>query len=121
MEGLNLKFTIVRQDVNADDTIGGAQLTGTTYIMNVPGRLANSPTQELLLQQGLEVMQIWRAQFRSMEDVRERDVLVIEKPLSHYFYNEQFRVINVRYPSFLDDRKFKQLSLSRIVRSRTIQ
>lgn len=121
MLGNNIKFSIIRSNMAADDKVGGAMVTGTTSYTDIAGRLANSPAQELLLQQGLEINQIWRLQMKSMVTITEQDTVIVTAPASHPMFNQTFRVVYVRFPSFNDPRRFKQISLSRIVTAHSQQ
>ena len=57
--GQNLRCTIWRITESYDDSIGGAQITGTAAYSGIDIRIEEQPVQQLLLQQGIETQKIF--------------------------------------------------------------
>jgi hypothetical protein len=53
--GLNIQIKLWRMANADDDSVGGAQITGSPIGL-YPARLQANPTEQLLLQQGLETV-----------------------------------------------------------------
>lgn len=124
--GLNTKVTIWRVSTSgqADDSVGGAQPTGTVAHQNVLARIEANPEEQLLLQQGLETARTFNAVLvPGTLDIRERDELEITQPDDHIYYGVRFRIVGIRYSSHnrRDPRNYIMLSLTRSVRAHAVQ
>ena len=119
LAGNNVKVRIFRISYSADNSVGGAVVTGTC-IGTYPARLQAVPEEQLLLQQGLETERTFKLNLvPGYLDIRERDELEIYEPEDHVYYGERFRIRGVTYSSFnrRDPRNYMQLTLTRDVRA----
>lgn len=122
--GLNVRFNVVRYTEMADDYVGGASLSGTVQYTDVMGRLEGTPTDQLLLAQGLETNRIFRVvAVPGTLDVREHDQLVLTFPTDHPYYNKAFRVIGMTHSNFTprDRRDYLIIDVSRDVIAHSLQ
>ena len=122
--GTNIRGTIWRILEGQDDYVGGATITGTPVYQDVSIRMEEQPTQQLLLQQGLETVKTFEAiVVPGWLKIKERDELEITWPIDDMRYGERCRIINVRPSSFntRDPRSFITLTLDRNVRAHTKQ
>ncbi len=113
--GLNLLCNVVKITDGPDDNIGGAQPTGTVLYANVQARIsARRPTQ-VILEQGIEVKNIYTMVLTpgTMVVNNNDQVRVVYPPTSPY-YNQYFRVLGVQHSSMTDGRGFLILNLRRI-------
>jgi hypothetical protein len=118
--GMNSKVRIWRYDYGDDDTVGGAQPTGTVAHYNLHARVEANPEDQLLLQQGLETVRTFNALIvPGSLDVRERDELEITAPTYHPYYNVRFRIVGVQFSSMdkYNPNNYMRLSMIRSVRS----
>ncbi len=114
--GLNTRVNIWRMNQQEDDSVGGAMLSGSVQYSNIQARIQASPTQQLLIQQGLETSDIFTAIIlRNNLDIRERDELEIAFPQEHPYYGKRFRIVGVRYSDHApyDRRGYMMLTLNR--------
>lgn len=123
--GFNIELTVWQMTtVPGDDEVGGAIVTGTPLYVGMKGRMEESRPSQIVLEQGLEVDQIWTCVVRpSTVNVRERDEVEITFPPEHQYLGLRFRVRGVQRASLhpRDTRGFLSLSLSRIEESRLVQ
>jgi hypothetical protein len=95
--GMDCKVRIWRLTDQDDDVVGGAVLSGTVQYANMYARLDAVPSEQLLVQQGLETTKTFTATLvPGTYDVRERDELEVTAPHDHIFYGNRFRIIEVR-------------------------
>lgn len=116
--GLNLTCSVFRITDGADDSIGGAQPSGTVVYANVPARLsARRPTQ-VILEQGIKVKEIFTGVLSpGTLTVYNNDQLQVTGPATSPYYNLYFRVLGVQSSSMTDSRGFLILNLRRIERA----
>lgn len=119
MAGNNVRFTIHRMSTATDDSVGGAVITGSVVYTNVQGFFQEMPSNQLLLQQGLETLETFKARIiPGTLVIYRRDEVEITAPLDHPRYGERFRVVNSQYSSHnpRDPRNYILLDLTRSVR-----
>jgi hypothetical protein len=116
--GLNVTFSVWRNNYSPDDVIGGAVVTGTYIYNSVRGRFQQQPEEQFFIQQGLETVKSFSCIVAPATlQIRERDELVVVCPPNHYYYGDHFRVINARPADFVpnDRRNYLMLTLTRSV------
>ena len=120
--GLNIKVNIWRMSDDTDDVVGGAMITGTVAYQDIQARLTLRRPSQVFLEQGLEVDKIGDVLVQGHNlTIYERDEIQVVWPLTHAFYGDRFRVQGVQ-PSGRRSRYGPlQLTVSRIVRSRSQQ
>src|SRR3990167_1983263 len=122
--GLNYRCTVFRITQDTDDVVGGAMITGTAIYTGMEFGLEEQPTQQLLLQQGLETVKTFDAIITPGNLViKERDEIEITFPIEDFRYGARFRVINAR-PARMntrDPRSFIALTLVRSERAHSLQ
>lgn len=119
--GLNLRIRIYRIAEQADDDYGGAIVTGTIFLDELDARIQALKPSTLLLQQGLEIMDMFRCQVQdSSVDFREYDEVEVVWPPTHRFFGERFRIEKIQRDSLhpFDRRSFVEFSLSKPLYSR---
>jgi hypothetical protein len=119
MAGNNVQFTIWRMSNASDDSVGGAVITGSAVYTKVQGFFQEIQSNQILLQQGLETLETFKARIiPGTLVIYRRDEVEITKPLDHPRYGERFRVVNTQYSSHLprDPRNYILLDLTRSVR-----
>ena len=96
--GVNCRGSIWRWTFTGyDDSVGGANPSGTYVYNDVSAFLQEEPEEQLLLQQGLEIQKIFKANvYPGWLDIRERDEFEVTTPTDHYHYGDRFRIINAR-------------------------
>ena len=123
--GFNIELTVWRMStVIGDDEVGGAMVTGTQLYVGMKGRMEENRPSQIVLEQGLEVDQIWTCVVRPPTvDIRERDEVEVTFPPEHLYLGLHFRVRGVQRASLhpRDTRGFLSLTLSRIEESRSVQ
>lgn len=125
MAGVNHTGKIIRQYnlPYSDDEIGGSVPSGTIIKDPVFCRIEQMPATQVLLEQGLEVPDMYKAfAFYTGDplDIRTNDQLEIYAPQISPFFTKIFRVVGYRHSSQQDDRrKFVELTLRRHEISRT--
>lgn len=120
MAGYNMRFAVYRISFPSDDTVGGAQTSGTLVYDQVQGRFQAQPTQQLLLQQGLETERTFTALvIPGTLTIYERDELEVIEPYDHPYHGQRFRVVHPRYSDLnpRDPRNYILLDLTRSVRA----
>lgn len=116
-QGLILKSTIWRMNQAADDSGGGAVITGTPVANNLPTALFSQRPTQLSLEQGLEVPALFDATVKCGVTIYERDELEVTCPSDSPHYGLRFRILGVQEPKRRRAAE-KHLTLSRIRRSR---
>ncbi|RMD59249.1 hypothetical protein D6833_11720 [Candidatus Parcubacteria bacterium] len=98
MAGETFRVDVWRFTQLTDDSVGGANITGTVVYAGVPARIVSVPEEMLLLQQGAETLRTFRVRLqRGILDVRENDEILFTFPPTGHFYNKKFRVIGVNF------------------------
>lgn len=118
--GVNCRVSIWRWTFSTDDSVGGAEPTGTFVYRDVATFLQEQPEEQLLLQQGLETQKTFQANiYPGYYTVYERDEVEIIAPSDHVYYGKRFRITNARYSSHnrRDPRNYIMLTLVRSVRA----
>ncbi len=120
--GLNLQVNVWRMTVDADDTVGGAVVTGTVAYFNLAAAITPQRPSQLLLQQGLETDAIYdmTTKLRNIT-IRERDEAEVVHPVGHPFYGLRFRIIGVQPSRRRPYHGHQHCTLSRIRESRSQQ
>ena len=113
--GLNLQLDIIRITDQADDTIGGAQPSGTVIYHKAFGRIKSQKPTQMLLEQGLEMPTIFTCVLQpGTLDVQQNDQVQCTYPSTSPHYNHRFIVIGVQHSSMTDSpRAFTVLTLRR--------
>lgn len=122
--GLNLRIDIWRITFSEDDYVGGAVTTGTILYHDIQARIEQAPAQQLLLQQGLEIVKTFTVTLiPGTLDVHERDEIMIVEPSDHIYHNSVFRVVGVHHTDFnpRDPRNYLILYATRNEGAHTIQ
>lgn len=126
MQGLNIRFEIIRFSYENDDEVGGAVVTGSVICCDLRGRIQASiiDDQLLMANPGLETDKIYTVTMQpGSQDIRERDYFRLTYPTNHVHYNEDMRIIKVIPSNFVpsDPRDYMILKLSRSERSHAVQ
>lgn len=106
----------------ADDSIGGAVLTGTVLYDSVNGRVQSLKPTEAQVIQGLEWDRILRCEvYPNTLDIRENDEAEVIWPPQHYYLNTRFKVWKVQRDGLhpMDRRNIIELTLVRYYFSRS--
>lgn len=121
--GSNCGINIWRISTLDDDYVGGASQTGTIIYRGIPACLQANPTNQLLLQQGLETIRIFKATIPSIFDIRERDELQVINPRDHAYYLDRFRIISVTFSGLnkRDPRSYMTLEMTRSIEAHSTQ
>ena len=92
--GNNLRVKFIRM-VYTDDEVGGAYPTGTILHDGVEGRIDEEPTNTAFLQQGLETIKVFSAEFWGHQlTFREQDEVEVISPPNHEYFGKRFRVVS---------------------------
>ena len=124
--GVNCITSIWRMVNYADDSVGGAVITGTVVYTGIQTRLDPRPTtifEQMLLPQGYETQRMFTATVvpHTMQ-IHERDELEITAPVDSPYYGQKFRITTVDYPSNPRDPKgYIIMALVRSERAHTVQ
>ncbi len=111
--GMDVRAIITRLNQSADDSVGGAQLTGTTVFQCVASSFQEKAPSMLLVQQGIETQKIAVALVRpATMDVKERDQFKITAPLNHPYVNDDWLIIKVTHPQIPVSRSISQIQLT---------
>lgn len=91
--GLNVKVTFWHQSNDTDDSIGGANITGTALATNVPARITPIMPTLQYLEQGIEVEKLFRVRAvpGTLSGV-EFDRIEVTWPTDHQFYGQMLLV-----------------------------
>lgn len=118
--GSNCRVSVWRWLFVEDDSVGGAEPTGTYVYNDMIAFLQEEKVEQVLLQQGLEVPRLFTANVvPSWYTIYERDEIEIMAPTDHGYYGERFRVIDSHRSSHnrRDPRGYLMLTLVRSERS----
>lgn len=123
MAGNNVTLRIWRMSNIADDSIGGARVSGTVRYERIPASFQEREPSTLLIEQGIEVTKLYDIVVRSASlDIQERDEIEIEYPRDHLYYGDRFRVIGARQVgNFRNPNGFRKLLCVRSERSHGVQ
>jgi hypothetical protein len=124
MEGLNVRFDIIRLSY-FDDDVGGAVESGTTVASAIPGRInLIQPTQQSL-EVGLEVPIMADVFIRPKPGtltIFENDQVLLVSPADHPNFNQRFRVEGEVQSSSMHPKnrnQFLRLRATRVEQTRT--
>ena len=118
--GTNCRVAVWRWLFTTDDSVGGAEPTGSYVYNDMLGFLQEQPQEQLLLQQGMETQRIFHMNvLPAWYTIYERDEIEVVAPTDHVFYEKRFRVLNVTHSSHnrRDPRGYILLTLRRSDRS----
>jgi hypothetical protein len=124
MQGLNVRFDIVRLSY-IDDDVGGAVETGTFVARSVPGRIHVLPPSTQSLEAGIEspaIADIFMRPRPGTLTIAANDQIVLVSPLNHVNYNQRWRIEGqVRSASMhaMDRNQVYRLRVTRIDTTRT--
>ena len=94
MQGLNVRFDIVRLSYIDDDTGGGVE-TGTFVARSVPGRIHVLPPSTQSLEMGIEspaIADIFVRPRPGTLTINANDQIVLVLPVSHINFNQRWRI-----------------------------
>lgn len=118
--GINCRTSIWRWTYDEDDSVGGAEPTGTFVYRDIGTFLQEQPVEQLLLQQGMETPRIFNATiYPGWLTIYERDEVEVITPTDFAYYGDRFRVIHARPSSHnrRDPRSYMMLTLTRSERA----
>ena len=121
LQGLNCKCSIYRDTVT-DDAIGGAvPISGMIY-SNVKCRVSSPRPTQFAREQGWETPKLYNIVLQPASlAIRENDDFYLTSPADHEVFHKLIPIEGVQIDSIStsDPRRHIELTLSRIVRSRT--
>lgn len=124
MAGINMSGRLWRyhNPASSDDDVGGSIPSGTILKENVFCRIEQLKSTQVLLEQGLEIPEMFQAiLYYSGDplDIRHNDQLEIYNPPISPFYNKRFRIVGYRHSSHTDVRRFVEVTMRRHEMGRT--
>lgn len=120
--GLNIQVDVWRMTVNADDTVGGALVTGTTAYTNLRAAITPRRPSQAALEAGLETDAIYDFISRSQNiTLYERDEVEVVQPIGHPLFGLRFRIVGVQPSRRRPRHGHQHATLSRIRQSRSQQ
>jgi hypothetical protein len=122
--GVNMQGRLWRyhNPAGTDDNVGGSIPSGTILKENVYCRIEQLKATQVLLEQGLELPEMFQAYLYYTGDpldLEQNDQLEIYHPPISPFYNKRFRIVRYRHSSHNDKRRFVEVTMRRHVISRT--
>lgn len=117
--GLNRVAELTTFSYPSDDSVGGAQPSGTVLYQNLIVRIKSEEPTLALLEQGLQTPTIYTAHvFAGNIDIKHNDQIRFTAPVNDWFYNKKFRVIGIQRSSNVSqDRNFIRVTLRRFEES----
>jgi hypothetical protein len=106
----------------SDDNVGGSIPSGTILKETVFGRVEQLKSTQVLLEQGLELPEMFQAFLMYTGDpldLRHNDQLEIYNPPISPHYLKRFRIVGYRHSSHSDIRRFVEVTMKRWTISRT--
>jgi len=122
IQGLNSRCSIYRDVVFADDDIGGAAPVRLEKYSKVKCRVSSVRPTQFSREQGLETPKLYNVVLQPASlDIRENDEFYLTSPNNHELYHKYILIEGVQIDSIHpnDPRRHIELTLSRIVRSRS--
>ncbi len=107
---------------SSDDEVGGSIPSGTILRENVFCRIEQLKSTQVLLEQGLELPEMFQAYLQYTGEpleIRHNDQLDIYFPPISPHYNKRFRIVGYRHSSHNDQRQFVEVTMKRWTSSRT--
>ena len=120
--GVNQQGRLWRYTNIQDDEVGGSVPSGTILKENVFCRIEQLKSTQVLLEQGLELPEMFQAFLQYTGDpidIQHNDQLEIYFPPISPHYNKRFRVVGYRHSSHNDLRRFVEVTMKRWAISRT--
>jgi len=113
--GLNLIGNILRFTASSsNDSIGGAVPTGTVLYTNIYGRISPKKPTLALLEQGLEVPEIFTAVLSPGNiSIQHNDQYQVTGPPISRYYLEKFVIIGIQKSSMDDPRQYMLVTMRR--------
>jgi len=94
--GMRLRLSVTSIGYGDDDDVGGAQVTGTPTIANIPATVEYLTPSRLLLEQGIETKRMARILVQpGTLVIYQEDELEIVGPPGHEDIGNLFRVVSV--------------------------
>ncbi len=124
MQGLNVRFDIIRLSY-IDDDVGGSVETGTVVASSIPGRISVLAPSVQSLEMGIETPAIADIFLRPRPGtltITENDQVLLVSPLDHVNYNQRWRIAGEVVSSSMhskDRNQFIKLRGTRIDSTRT--
>jgi hypothetical protein len=102
--GLNLLVNIRRQSQADDDSVGGANVTGTFVYELIPASIRQNMPSDAQRIQGLESQVTYNFTVQGMRGgtlitLYEKDEVVVMQPINHPYANQTFRITGVNTPT----------------------
>jgi hypothetical protein len=123
IQGLNARCSIYRPLVAADDDIGGAVPVKTEKYANKKCRVSSVRPTQMAREAGLETPKLYNVVLQPANlDIRENDYFYLTSPTNHELYHVYIPIEGVQIDSIAPNdlsRRHIELTLSRVVRSRT--
>jgi len=122
LQGMNAKCSIYRVTTPADDVIGGAVPVRTLTYSGKKCRVSSVRPTQFAREQGMETPRLYNAVLQPASmDIREHDEFYLTSPSNHELYHLYIEIEGVQIDSIHpnDPRRHIELTLKRIVRSRT--
>ena len=123
LQGLNCRCSIYRDLVFVDDDIGGPVPTSALKYSNIKCRVSSVRPTQFSREQGLETPKLYNVIIQPANlDIREHDNFYLTLPINHELYHVLIPIAGVQIDSISPSdlsRRHIELTLSRIVRSRT--
>lgn len=120
--GLNIRVDVWRMSHNADDSVGGALITGTVAYQDILAAISPLRPTQAALEAGLETDAIF--DFTTTLPgitLYERDEVQVIAPVDHAMYGLRFRIMGVQPSRRHGRRGHQHATLSRIRESRSQQ
>jgi hypothetical protein len=123
LQGLNCRCSIYRDLVFADDDIGGPIPTSALKYSKVKCRVSSVRPTQMAREAGLETPRLYNVVLQPAGlDIRENDNFYLTFPNTHELYHKLIPIDGVQIDSIAPSdtiRRHMELTLSRVVRSRT--
>jgi len=123
IQGLNSRCSIYRDVVFTDDDIGGPEPVRLEKYSKVKCRVSSVRPTQFSREQGLETPRLYNVVLQPAGlDIREHDLFYLTFPTNHELYHKYILIEGVQIDSISPSdtyRRHMELTLSRIVRSRT--
>lgn len=119
--GYNTRADFYSMDASADDSIGGAIVTGSLLASNQRIRFEPVFSKQETHLQGLETERRFTVMVTNQSlGIVERDEMVITRPANHPYINNRFRISAMSHDSIPGARGHIELLVTKVVESRTL-
>ena len=123
LQGLNCRCSIYRDLVLADDAIGGPDPTRLLKYSKLKCRVSSVRPSQAAREVGMETPKLYNVVLQPAGlDIREHDYFYLTFPNNHELYHKYIPIEGVQIDSISPSdtsRRHIELTLSRVVRSRT--